>query len=92
MPYESLEILAGPVTLMGAALLKMWRDSSRTREIAEQTAKGLKDHAAECAQKNIGIARLEERVATIAAVQAEVKGTISAIDGKIDRILEARHR
>lgn len=64
MAYESLEVLAAPVTVMSVAILKMWRDSSRTRELAEDANRKIDRHEQECNQRH------EEQAQVNAAVNA----------------------
>ena len=91
MAYESLEVLAAPVTLMGAAMLKMWRDSSRTREIAEQALRETQRHDEKCqiiqkeqAKVNQTVLTASEEISAMRTTQTWVGDCIVGIASKMD--------
>ncbi len=97
MAYEAL--FGGLVVVASGGLagagFKFWRDSARheeklnaTKTLADQTARLLAAHQADCNTKNVTIARLDERVTAIQASQTEIRKTVDKIDGKLDHLLE----
>ena len=87
MPYESLAVLAAPVTIMGGALLKMWRDSNRTRELAEIANRRIEEHSRKCDEipKSLLVEKIERVSEKVASADEDAKEFRKVIRAEFDR-------